>query len=280
MPILLRVLMESFFNILVHPNFATSKFTVAVKEHRVPLTQRETAGCFRGGHINTTQTEMVPTPNCTDLFVVDELATHVGGRGQRTAMRGVTRERAQRRFILSADTTRTAGRKSAQKQKKQTERNKPQSITGMMGRRGIRMKSRKQQLVISMKLQKYSLNLASIALGVATEHSVVSSPRSLNLEGLGRASWRAIKHRFDGEPLVGAIEQGRRLFSSVLRGQDSYRVTGESQLEACSILIYPRMVIQNRMEGSITFGTGSEAGMIMGDGKKAAPISKPTGKQI
>ncbi|KAJ7796435.1 hypothetical protein B0H14DRAFT_2619970 [Mycena olivaceomarginata] len=268
MPILLRVLMESFFNILVHPNFATSKFTVAVKEHRVPLTQRETAGCFRGGHINTTQTEMVPTPNCTDLFVVDELATHVGGRGQRTAMRGVTRERAQR-----------AG-SQLKKQKKQTERNKPQSITGMMGRRGIRMKSRKQQLVISMKLQKSSLNLASIALGVATEHSVVSSPRSLNLEGLGRASWRAIKHRFDGEPLVGAIEQGRRLFSSVLRGQDSYRVTGESQLEACSILIYPRMVIQNRMEGSITFGTGSEAGMIMGDGKKAAPISKPTGKQI
>ncbi|KAJ7721423.1 hypothetical protein B0H14DRAFT_2642450 [Mycena olivaceomarginata] len=236
MPILLRVLVGSFFNILVHPNFATSKFTVAVKEHRVPLTQRETAGCFRGGHINTTQTEMVPTPNCTDLFVVDELATHVGGRGQRTAMRGVTRERAQR--------------------------------------------SRKQQLVISMKLQKSSLNLASIALGVATEHSVVSNPRSLNLEGLGRASWRAIKHRFDGEPLVGAIEQGRRLFSSVLRGQDSYRVTGESQLEACSILIYPRMVIQNRMEGSITFGTGSEAGMMMGDGKKAAPISKPTGKQI
>ncbi|KAJ7889835.1 hypothetical protein B0H14DRAFT_2561528 [Mycena olivaceomarginata] len=278
MPILLRVLMESFFNILVHPNFATSKFTVAVKEHRVPLTQRETAGCFRGGHINIPKNINSREPYLRrpkwylrqivqTCFVVDELATHVGGRGQRTAMRGVTRERAQR-----------AG-SQLKKQKKQTERNKTSINNRDDGPQRV-LQSRKQQLVISMKLQKSSLNLASIALGVATEHSVVSNPRSLNLEGLGRASWRAIKHRFDGEPLVGAIEQGRRLFSSVLRGQDSYRVTGESQLEACSILIYPRMVIQNRMEGSITFGTGSEAGMMMGDGKKAAPISKPTGKQI
>ncbi|KAJ6563789.1 hypothetical protein B0H19DRAFT_1067407 [Mycena capillaripes] len=202
-------------------------------------------------------------------------------------------------FILRVDTPELQAESQLKKQKKQTERNKPQSITGMMGRG-----SRKQRLVISMKPQKSSLNLALIALGVAkgvghvvwlaefcqtakrhgrmagklalSERMALKQAMTMNMTKNTPSnawSWREIKHRFDGEPPAGAIEQDRTVVQQRLEGAGQLPSDGRESTWSLQYLaerlIYPRMIIQHRMEGSKTFGTGSDAGMMMGEGKRS-----------